>query len=541
MSHHTIARTVRLGLAAVLVVSCVIALRPALIARAAIIAVNTTADENNTDGDCSLREAIIAANTDTAVDACPAGNGADRINLPSGAYTLTLAGASEDAAQTGDLDITADLVLVGAGRANTTIDANGLDRVFDLIGSPSVRIAGVTITGGDSDFGAGVYVHGGELTLVDSRITNNTVNGSGAGINSRASLIVVNSRIDSNGAYESGGGLYINSLGSLTLISSRVDNNASSYGGGISNAGTANIRDSVINGNTASTTITGGGGIYSQGTLTLTNSTLSGNSAERYGGGLSLSGYDWAVLYNVTITNNTADSDSSNEGDGGGVRLASENVTLYLRNSIIAGNFDGSAGTQHPDCSGTLTSQGHNLIENTTGCTIVGSPFGNLIGVSPDLGPLQNNGGTTLSHALLSGSPAIDAGNPLGCAAENGLDLTTDQRGYARPIDGDGDSLAVCDMGAYEYNSPGTPTPTNTATSTPTPTRTRTPTATASATPTRTSTSTHTPTATTTGTATSTPTATHTNTPSPSPTHTPTVTSTPFVSGHWVYLPLIQK
>lgn len=516
MFRTLVSQPLRLSLAVALITGVVLVTRPVPIVRAATISVNTTTDELNTDGDCSLREAIRAANLDQAVDACPAGNGADRINLPAGTYVLTIAGSSEDAAQTGDLDITGDLILTGTGRADTSIDANGLDRVFDLTGSPSVRISDVTITGGDSDFGGGIYVQGGALTLVDSRITNNTANGTGAGISSKTSLTIIHSRLDNNSSGESGGGLYNSTLSSLTMVGSRVDNNVGSHGGGISNFGRANIQASIISNNAAGGTLTGGGGIYSQGTLTLTNSTISGNSAERYGGGLSVAGDDSATLYNVTITNNTADFDSNNEGDGGGVRLASEDVTLRARNSIIAGNFDGSTSIQHPDCSGTLTSEGYNLIEDTTGCMLVGSPFGNLTGVDLDLGLLQNNGGNTLTHALLPGSPAIDAGNPLGCAAENDLDLTVDQRGYARPIDGDGNGNARCDLGAYEYNSPGTPTPTNTTTPTRTPTATRT--------------------------STPGPSPTHTSTPTRTPTHTPTATPTlTFTPGHWLYLPVIQK
>ncbi|HSD85741.1 MAG TPA: CSLREA domain-containing protein, partial [Anaerolineae bacterium] len=121
MFHTSIPKILRLSLAAAVVIGVVLALRPAPIARAATISVNTTTDELNSDGDCSLREAIRAANLDQTVDACPAGNGADTINLPDGNYSLSIAGTAENAALTGDLDITEDLTLDGAGRANTTI------------------------------------------------------------------------------------------------------------------------------------------------------------------------------------------------------------------------------------------------------------------------------------------------------------------------------------------------------------------------------------------------------------------------------------
>jgi CSLREA domain-containing protein len=101
-------------------------------AHAATITVNTTNDELNSDGDCSLREAIQAANTDATVDACTTGSGADTITLPAGTYTLSLAGASEDANATGDLDITSVITIDGADAASTTIDGGGLDRVLDV-------------------------------------------------------------------------------------------------------------------------------------------------------------------------------------------------------------------------------------------------------------------------------------------------------------------------------------------------------------------------------------------------------------------------
>jgi hypothetical protein len=209
-----------------------------------------------------------------------------------------------------------------------------------------------------------------------------------------------------------------------------------------------------ISGNTSQE----GGGIYSDGPVTLVNSTASGNSATGHGGGLYIA--DGATaLYNVTISGNTADSDGDNDGDGGGVYINSTGA-LTVTHSIIGGNVDDSSpGNQHLDCSGQLTSAGYNLIEDTAGCFVGGDTTGNVTGLNPNLGPLQNNGGPTLTQALLAGSPAIDAGNPGGCLDESGLMLTTDQRGFIRPADGDGDTVSVCDMGAFEYASPGPTSP----------------------------------------------------------------------------------
>jgi CSLREA domain-containing protein len=105
---------------------------PALPIYAVTINVTTSDDEANADGDCLLREAIIAANTDAAVSGCTAGSGADTINIPPGKYVFSLVGAEEEFAATGDLDIRRNVTLLGVGRSSTTIDANGLDRVFEL-------------------------------------------------------------------------------------------------------------------------------------------------------------------------------------------------------------------------------------------------------------------------------------------------------------------------------------------------------------------------------------------------------------------------
>ena len=525
MIHAPATKTLRLLLVAIAII--VLMTRPAPIVRAATISVNTTTDENNVDGDCSLREAIIAANTDTAVDACPAGSGADTIVVPAGTYLLSLTPSGSNDATSGDLNITADLTLNGSGPNVTTIDANGIDRVLRIENSSDVSISRLTLSGGNSGIatGGGILVYGASstlnLTLV--RVTANTASA----------------------------GIYLTSASTLNIVNSRIENNSN---GGIylASSATASIRNSTISNNSGAI---GGGGISSSGTLTLVNSTLSGNSAETSGGGLLNTGT--AALYNVTIANNIAGAGGST-GNGGGVYSDLSGSSLTIRNSIIANNVDITTSELNNDCDGTLTGEGYNLIEDTTGCTITGVTTGDVTGIDPMLGALLDNGGPAFTQALLTGSPAIDAGEPTGCRDQSNALLLTDQRSYLRN--------GTCDKGAYEYNSPGqatstnTPTasntPTATRTSTSTPTRTRTPTATASATPTITptptasATSTSTPTPSPTSTATRTPTATPTNTPGPSPTSTSTATHTPtptatatltITSSHWLYLPIIQK
>ena len=109
-------------------------------AGAATITVTSTADSLATDGNCTLREAVQAANTDTAIDACAAGAGADTIVVPAGTYTLAIAGTDEDANATGDLDITSAITVSGAAAATTLIDGAGLDRVFHVLSTGTATI-----------------------------------------------------------------------------------------------------------------------------------------------------------------------------------------------------------------------------------------------------------------------------------------------------------------------------------------------------------------------------------------------------------------
>lgn len=502
-------------------------------AGAATIAVTTAADELNSDGDCSLREAIRAANNDTAVDACPAGDGADTITLPAGDYWFdpALGAPGEDLAATGDLDIRESLTINGAGRVTTVINADGLDRVFHIFAG-HVALNNVLIMGGHApagEHGGGIYAQGGNLTLVNSQVSDNraldAANQHGGGIyfgGDDATLTIVVTYIDNNMASGAGGGLYVENSTTLTLRDSSVYGNTAAAGGGIHSQAAATITDSTLSGNVTTSNPSGGAGMSSSGPLTMVNSTISGNAALGSGGGLVVGSGSAAGLYNVTIADNTANADGDVTGDGGGIRIASGAVSLS--HTIIAGNRDnGAIGAIHPDCSGTFNSLDYNLIGDTTGCALIGQTARNVTGAPAGLQPLADNGGPTDTHALLRSSPAIDAGNPTGCRDHKGLVLTTDQRGYVRPVDGDRLPGSACDIGAFERLSPGTPTPTATPTATATATRTPTPT------PTVTSTQTPTPTAT------ATP-------PAEEPTATPSPTLTPPADlDTWIYVPVTAR
>ena len=229
-------------------------------------------------------------------------------------------------------------------------------------------------------------------------------------------------------------------------------NTAGVDGGGIRNVagGTLTLTNSTVSGNSAGND---GGGIgnVAGGTLTLTNSTVSGNSAGDDGGGIR--NFGTTNVFSSTIANNRAGVDPNLSGIGGGVQNG-PGATFNFQNTILANNQLGTNPNNIHDCAGTLTSQGYNLIRIAPpGECNVAPVTGDIFSSDPLLGPLQNNGGPTQTHALLAGSPAIDAGNPDGCRDNLGALLTTDQRGFRRTVDGNRDGTAQCDIGAVEFGS----------------------------------------------------------------------------------------
>lgn len=462
--------------------------RPPLSTTFTVNSLADATDANPGDGLCETAAANGLCTLRAAIQETNALAGLDTIILPAGLYPLTLAGSSEDAAATGDLDITGPLLLEGAGAAETVLDGNRLDRLFHLpplSQTITVTLRGLTMQGGRNT----TFATGGGALLTTPNTTlslesvilydNESVSRAGA-IYNQGILTMTNSQVISNTAeFGQGGGILNDTAATLTILRSHIGQNLASHsGGGIySNfdATLTTIHESTIAGNTGSF----GGGIMGEGgsVITLVNSTVSGNQANM-GGGFGNDGGNVFNLINTTVTANEASM-------GGGVKDVHGNGgnTFNLTNSIIAGNTAFNA----PDCDGPLRSLGHSLVGQLTVHCFYVAAAGDLVNTNPQLGPLQHNGGSTLTHALLSGSPAIDAaGNPA-CPP-------LDQRGAARPVDGNGNGSAECDMGAYEYNAkPATPTPSPTPSQTPT--ASPTPTITATPSPTATPTTSPSPTA----------------------------------------------
>ena len=386
---------------------------------------------------CTLRAAIQTANSS-------ASPGADLINVPAGVYPpLTIANTAgdENASVQGDLDITSNLDIVGTGGSATISgDTIPVDRIFDIpSGASAVRLANLTLTKGQapsSTHGGAIKHEIGALLIENSAITNSVA----PGANSRGA-----------GIYSSGGS-------SLSLT------------------------DVTVSGNKAAEGLTGGqgGGVWTSSPITVNRSTISSNTASfgcvsvgcgSTGGGLTMFGAAAASLTNTTVSGNTAGA----IGNGGGIAFISGGTPLSLLNSSLVGNqismpngFGGgniliagdarlentiiangnspTAGAENCviDTFGSFISLGHNLEarlgQGASQCGLSPGVNGDITAQDAMLDALAFNGGPP-THALMAGSPAINAGGPNGPA--------TDERGIARP------QGPVCDIGAYELDMAG--------------------------------------------------------------------------------------
>ena len=338
------------------------------------IIVTTTSDAVGHTGE-SLRDAIATANADALNDNSDtitfvASLNGQTITLSQGQLELGQGGAGSGA-----------ITINGGG--SITVSGNNASQVFLVDTGVQASLTGLTITDG------------------------NASTGGGGGIENEGTLTVSNSMLSGNSSYEFGGG--IENEGTLTVNNSTFSGNSTTstflgVGGGIENEGALTVTNSTLSGNTAAVR---GGGIDNDGTLTVSNSTLSENSAPQ-GGGINNAFSCTLTVSNSTISGNTASS------SGGGIN---NDGTLTLLSTIVAGN---TATADDPDIDGQLQSGStYNLIGDGTGMTgITNGTDGNQVGtasspINPLLGPLANDGGTTQNMALLTGSPAINAGGLL--------------------------------------------------------------------------------------------------------------------------------
>ncbi len=310
----------------------------------------------------------------------------------------------------------------------------------------------------NSSFGGGVYAPAGTTTFTNTTISNNESNstaggafsGFGGGIyNQNTTVNLQNSVVSGNSASHFHAGirtLASTAPATTNVINSTVSNNtAPNEGGGIVNIvgasfdATTNITNSTVSGNTVSEPTSVGAGTlnFSAGTGTARtnclNSTLSGNSSGGSGGNLHNQQSAGAAIFDInfcTIFGGIAPT-------GGGVNNASGQVNV--KNSIIAGNT--------PLIGGTVTSQNYNHVQSTSGGTMTPMP-NDVFGSDPQLGPLQNNGGNTMTHAPDSTSPVIDTipGGVNDCEAP----INTDQRNFSRPQSG---GATLCDKGSVEFQN----------------------------------------------------------------------------------------
>ena len=357
-----------------------------------------------------------------------------------------------------------DLTIVGPGRHDLTIDGNRLGRIFSHTGTGTLRISSLSITRGyffDEDWARGGCIYSmGDVELRRARVSfcyaiaesddSSFVTGSGGGVYAKDVLLWHSSVWSSEGSGYGGFGGGVYASGRLTLYHAQLYRNYNSEGGGAA-AGSVTATASVIRDNRAYRA----GGLSVFGRLMLQQSTVSGNIASACAGGLCVYGSERSVITGSTISNNSTYENASG--------ISSFDLAVF--NSTIAFNASGLCGGAlqahrlHAESTIIAGNTGNNACTVGTGVDVYGDlQFGdtvvgarNLIGTStiplpadtirsdPRLAPLADNGGPTLTHALLSDSPAIDKGSNL-------LDLLYDQRGPGYPrVNG-----RRADIGAFE-------------------------------------------------------------------------------------------
>ena len=339
-----------------------------------------------------------------------------------------------------------ELTINGPGAGRLTLRSGDTRSTLVVPDGSTLTVSGLSFQGSKQATQSVLSNHG-MLTINNSIISGNSSSGDGGGIYSSDGILTLNNSVVSgNTANGNGGGLYFFN-GTLTLNNSTIAKNTSSTGNGgglYFISGILTMRNSTI----ASNSSIAGGGIYAYNdTLTLTNDTIGDNAASSNGGGI-FSYNSTLTLDKSTVFNNTTAS------NGGGISVNSpdsptvvRDYPVVLERSIVAGNH----AEQGLDVSGTVITRGYNLFEYFAGANFVDpqrvhatdKEFNNVDDLHID-GVLDKNGGSTLTHALLAGSPAVDAIPVRACDLKT---AATDQRGVKRPQGG------ACDIGAYEYQA----------------------------------------------------------------------------------------
>jgi len=376
----------------------------------------------------------------TAINTANVNGEPDTINLAAGGTYILNAVDNTNNGPNGLPSINSSITINGNGATIQRNSAGGTPnlRIFHVAATGNVSMSGMTIRNGNVTGigdGGGIYNNFGNVTLTNCTISSNEADSGGGIYNDEGAVTMTSCTVSDNYADQYGGGIY-NHDGPMTMTNCTVRNNEVYWeGGGIFNEGTLEMTNCTVSENDANEE---GGGIHNNvGPLTMTNCTVSGNTATEDGGGI----YNY-IGGSVTLTNCTVSGNTATE-DGGGIYNADVGDNLTLTCTIVYGN---TAMVDGPNIEGDYTDAGDNIVDEPPGSA-----------PNPLLGPLQNNGGPTETHALMTGSPAIDA--CVDCTVyinqrTNGQQLVTDQRGYKRPVDGDYDGVAYCDVGAYEKQRP---------------------------------------------------------------------------------------
>ena len=428
-----------------------------------------------TDASGSIQRATFSGNRADSGDSYGSGGG---VHIDKSTFTLTDITISDNVARAygGGIYVANSVVHM----ESATIGRNAT--LTHMGGGAHIRASTVGIS--DTVFisntatssGGGLYAQSGNVVvLTGTQFISNTAGTQGGGIYTNGTVRGTDVTLRGNVAASRGGGMAADQA-TVELARLTVENNTAQNGegGGLvfgspsRGSGTATLTDVAITGNTAQGTWGGGGGVaLTAGSLVIRGGLIAHNAAlAYYAGGIYMSA-GYVALENVTISDNTAGTPGSGRnaggiyhrgtnltlynvtiannltygGQGGGLFIAASDTPLIMTNTILADNE--GEDFRHTSSSTSAMSVTYSLVETQASPDLSDGIDGNLIGSDPMLDSLADNGGFSHTLSLLPGSPAVDAGTDTVCPPN-------DQRGVARPIDGDDDGTAACDMGAFE-------------------------------------------------------------------------------------------